>query len=110
MSDKDKEPKKEDEKKDDGENNDWHEEVSDDEDNEVEEKKEEKKKEEPKKVKQKLIRDKNGEVLITKLDDYVEPEKKVKEAKGDVRDANIYNFASLVKAEAMIKKKKRKKK
>ena len=99
MSDKDKETKKEEEKKDDGENNDWHDQVSSEDENEEEEKKEEKKEAKPQKVKQQLIRDKNGEVLITKLDDYVEPEKKVKEAKGDIRDANIYNFASLVKAE-----------
>ncbi len=48
-------------------------------------------------TKQQLIKNKHGEILITKLDDYVEPEKKVKEAKGDIRDANIYNFSSLVK-------------
>ena len=92
--DKDKETKKEDEKKDDGDNNDWHTPSSDEDENEEEEKKEEKKKGKPKKIKQDLIKDKNGEILITKLDDYIEPEKKVKEAKGDVRDANIYNFAS----------------
>ena len=98
MSDKDKEKKKEDEKKENLGDKSW--EGSDEDEDEEEEKNEEKKKEEPKKIKQELIRDKNGEVLITKLDDYIEPEKKIKEAKGDIRDANIYNFASLVKAEA----------
>ena len=54
-------------------------------------KKKKEKEEKPKKKKgQELIRDVHGEILITKLDEYVEPEKVVKEAKGDIRDANNY--------------------
>jgi hypothetical protein len=34
--------------------------------------------------------------MITKLDEYIEPPKEVKEAKGDVRDANRYNFGALI--------------
>ena len=52
-----------------------------------------------KKEKPQLIKDEHGEILITKLDEYIEPEKVVKEAKGDIRDANIYNFGALIKAE-----------
>ena len=101
MSSEDKDQKKEDEKKEDLEEKNWHEQASDEDESEEEEKeeKEEKKESKPKKPKQEIIKDKYGEILITKLDDYVEPEKKVKEAKGDIRYANIYNFSSLVKAE-----------
>ena len=84
-------------KKEEIEENNWHEQ-SDEEESEEEKKEEEPKTKKPKE-KQSLVRDKNGEILITKLDDYVEPEKQIKEAKGDIRDANIYNFSSLVKAE-----------
>ncbi len=34
--------------------------------------------------------------MITKLDEYIEPPKEIKEAKGDIRDANRYNFGALI--------------
>jgi hypothetical protein len=80
---------------------DWEEQASDDEEEDQNEKKEEKEK--PKKKKLQLI---NGEVMITKLDEYIEPPKEVKEAKGDIRDANRYNFGALINSDEkkMIKK------
>ena len=100
MSAEDKDQKKEDEKKEDLEEKNWHDQASDEDESEEEEKDEKKEENQQKKPKQEIIKDKHGEILITKLDEYIEPEKQVKEAKGDIRDANIYNFSSLVKAEA----------
>jgi len=42
-----------------------------------------------------ILKDKFGEIIITKLDTYVEPHKAVKEARGDVRLQNNYNFGDL---------------
>ena len=42
-----------------------------------------------------LLKDKNGEIIINKLDTYIEPTKAVKEARGDTRMANRYNFGEL---------------
>ena len=42
-----------------------------------------------------LIKDKHGEIIITKLETYVEPSKIVKEARGDVRLQNNYNFGDV---------------
>ena len=42
-----------------------------------------------------LIKDKHGEIIITKLEAYVEPSKTVKEARGDVRLQNNYNFGDV---------------
>ena len=49
----------------------------------------------PKEPKKPLHRDKHGEIVIDKLDAYVDPVKTVKEAKADVRDINRYNFKDL---------------
>lgn len=46
----------------------------------------------PKKVVQK---DKHGEIIISKLDAYVEPTKTVKETRGDTKMTNKYNFGDL---------------
>ena len=42
-----------------------------------------------------LNKDKHGEIIITKLETYVEPSKIVKEARGDVRLQNNYNFGNV---------------
>jgi hypothetical protein len=42
-----------------------------------------------------LVRDKHGEIVINKLDEYIEPTKGVREARGDVRLQNNYNFGDL---------------
>ena len=74
----------------------WDDAASDEgEDEEEEQKKEEQPKEEPK-PKKVFLKNALGDILITKLDDYVEPPKEVKEAKGDVRDANKYDFSALI--------------
>merc|ERR1712032_879708 len=49
-------------------------------------------KKEPKKP---ILKDKTGEILITKLEAYVEPVRAVKETRGDTRDTNKYNFGDL---------------
>jgi hypothetical protein len=41
------------------------------------------------------LRDKHGEILVSKLEEYVEPTKQVREARGDVRLQNGYNFGDL---------------
>ena len=87
--------KKEEVKDEEKKEEDWNEAASDSEEEEAKEEK----KEEPKKPKPVYQKDKHGEILITKLDDYVEPPKEVKEAKGDIRDANKYDFKALVDSE-----------
>ena len=75
---------------------DWEEQASDDEEeleNDKEKENSENKENKPKREKIKKI---NGEIMITKLDEYIEPPKEVKEAKGDVRDANKYNLNTLI--------------
>ena len=63
-----------DQKKEDLDEKNWHDQASDEDESEEEEKVEEK----AKKPKQEILKDKHGEILITKLDDYIEPEKQVK--------------------------------
>lgn len=45
----------------------------------------------PKEPKKQLLKDKYGEIIINKLDTYVEPVKQVKEARGDT---SIKNYIS----------------
>merc|ERR1711957_246517 len=42
-----------------------------------------------------ILKDKTGEILITKLELYVEPVRAIREARADNRDKNNYNFGDL---------------
>merc|ERR1711957_509143 len=42
-----------------------------------------------------ILKDKTGEILITKLELYVEPVRAIREARADNRDKNSYNFGDL---------------
>ena len=64
-------------------------------DNEHNEEKKTESKKEVKEPKKPILKDKYGEIIINKLDDYVEPVKQVKEARGDLRLRNNYNFGDL---------------
>jgi hypothetical protein len=68
----------------------WHEYGSD-----AEQEDKEKKSDVPKEPKKVLLKDKFGEIIINKLETYVEPTKGVKEARGDNRMANRYDFGDL---------------
>lgn len=48
-----------------------------------------------KESKKPILKDKNGDIIINKLEDYREPERPVKEARGDVRGASNYDFGDL---------------
>jgi hypothetical protein len=45
--------------------------------------------------KKQLLKDKHGEIIITKLEEYVEPTKQVREARGDKRMQQGYDFGDL---------------
>jgi hypothetical protein len=55
----------------------------------------EEKKEVVKEPKKQLQKDKTGEIIISKLEAYVEPTKTVKEARGDTRMRNNYDFGDI---------------